>query len=101
MSTGHASVEDGDRPSVTPVPATSGAPSNGSGASVARAGTAPGCHVRVGRVWVEATAPAAPACATRDPATDAGNGAADTIAVVGAVADCAPPLPVAVTTSDS
>src|SRR5205807_726982 len=47
------------------------------------------------------TAPARPCCATSVAVTAAGTGAGATGALVGAVADCEPPFPVAVTTSES
>ena len=47
------------------------------------------------------TAPARPCCAAADPVTAGGTGASAITSVVGAVADWEPPLPVAVTISDS
>ena len=63
-------------------------------------GIAPGCHVTVACPSAETTAPASAGCATAEPGTAAGTGAATTGAVVVAVAEVEPPLPVAVTTSE-
>src|SRR5207249_3792057 len=63
-------------------------------------GTAPGCQVPVARPSAETTAPARVACATAEPVTAGGMGAALTADVVGAGAEVEPPLPVAVTTSE-
>ena len=64
-------------------------------------GTAPGCHVTVAVPSGDETAPASPACATAEPGTAGGTGAAATTGVAAVGADVAPPLPVAVTTSET
>src|SRR5579864_1102828 len=63
-------------------------------------GIAPGCHVTVAAPSGVTTAPASAGCATAEPGTAAGTGAATIGAVVTAVAEVEPPFPVAVTTSE-
>src|SRR5664279_6314320 len=102
MSTGHGSVVcAGENVSATPVPGIAGAVSPVSSDTASPSGTDPGCQVTVARASAVTTAPAAPGCATSGPGTAAGTRAAAITAVVGAPADCDPPFPVAVTTSES
>ena len=63
-------------------------------------GSAPGCHVAVATPVTVVTAPACPACAIVFSTAGAGTGAARIVAVGFAVAEPAPPLPIAVTVSE-
>src|SRR5579862_7187114 len=102
MSTGHGIDETvGETPSVSAVFGSASDAAAGASVTVDPVATAPGCHVTVARPSVVTTAPATPGCAVSDPATAGGIGAATIAEEVGAVADCEPPLPVAVTTSES
>ena len=102
MSTGHWSeVTGGSTSRESPVPASASFVSAAASDTVEATGTAPGCQVTVARASSVTTAPARPCCAAADPVTAGGTGASATTAVVGALADCEPPFPVAVTTSDS
>ena len=63
-------------------------------------GSAPGCQVAIATPVTVVTAPACPACAIVFSTAGAGTGAATMIAVGAAVAEPAPPLPIAVTVSE-
>ena len=64
-------------------------------------GTAPGCHVTVARPSAVWRLPAMPRRTVWVPIETGGSGAATTTSVAAVVADAAPPVPVAVTTSES
>src|SRR5205085_9236186 len=85
----------------TSLPGTLSAPSNVPSETVNPTRTAPGCQVTLARpssVWM---LPAMPRRTVCEPVETAGSGAATTTRVAGAVAEPAPPAPVAVTTSES
>ena len=87
--------------SETSLPGTERLPEKSVSETVFPTGTAPGCQVTVARpssVW---RLPAMPRRTVWVPIETGGSGAATTTPVVEAVAEAAPPLPVAVTTSES
>src|SRR4051812_17874256 len=63
-------------------------------------GSVPGCHVAVATPVTVVTAPACPACTIVFSTAGAGTGAARIVVVGLAVAEAAPPLPIAVTVSE-
>src|SRR3954451_21282835 len=87
--------------SATSLPGTARVPSKETSETVFPTGTAPGCQVTVARPSAVRRLPAIPRRTVWVPIETGGSGAATTTSVIAVVADAAPPLPVAVTTSES
>ena len=85
----------------TSLPGTVSAPLKTSRWTVRPAWIAPGCQITVARPSAVWRLPAMPRRTVCVPVETAGSGAATTTPVVSAVAEAEPPLPVAVTTSES
>ena len=85
----------------TSLPGTAREPLKAVSETVFPTGTAPGCQVTVARPSSAWRLPAMPRRTVCVPIETGGSGAATTMSVAEVVADAAPPLPVAVTTSES